>query len=415
MDLLRTHDDFRRLWTAQTLSQIGSQVTYLALPLTAAVALSATPAQMGVLVAMGGLPALVVGLVAGDVVDRHPRRPLLVSTDLARAALLLLIPLAWLSGSLGMPLLYAVAFLVGVCGLFFDVAYQALVPSLLDRRKLVAGNGLLELSRSAAEVVGPVLAGGLVQVVKAPLAIAADACSFLASAVLVARIRVQEPARGTANDPDPVWRSAFAGVRAIGRSAPLRALALTLAVVGLFNAVIEAVAILYLARSVGLAPGWLGLVFAVGSVGFVVGALIPTRLVARLGVGPTLAVAVAVVGLSDLLLPLSGQDVRWAALAFGVGQFFFGLGLTVFRVAQVSIRQALVPDALLGRVGGAFNVVGWGIAPLGALVGGVLGQAIGLWWTLVVGSLGEAAAAVLIVCSPLWTLRELPTIGEDGE
>jgi MFS family permease len=176
---------------------------------------------------------------------------------------------------------------------------------------------------------------------------------------------------------------------------------------------IETVAILYVARSIGLAPGLLGLVFAVGSVGFLVGAVLPARLVRRLGVGSTLAGAIAVVGLSDLLLSLAGQDIRRVALAFGIGQFFFGLGLTVFRVAQLSIRQAIVPNDLLGRVGGAFNVVGWGIAPLGALVGGLLGQSIGIWWTLVASSIGEMAAALLIVNSPLWRLRDLP-LSNDG-
>jgi MFS family permease len=223
MDLLRSHDDFRLLWVAQTVSQIGGQITYLALPLTAAVALQATPAEMGLLTAMSAFPALVVGIVAGAVADRRARRPILVAADLLRTSLLLLIPLAWLAGFLGMPLLYVVAFLGGVCALFFDVAYQAFVPTLLDRRRLVEGNELLELSRSAAEMLGPVLAGGLVQLLKAPLAIAADAGSFLTSAALIARIRTVESIHPSPTVDRTYWQSALSGVRAIGGSASLQA------------------------------------------------------------------------------------------------------------------------------------------------------------------------------------------------
>ena len=312
-----------------------------------------------------------------------------------------------------MSLLYVVAFLCGVCALFFDIAYQAFVPALLARRRLVAGNSLLELSRSASEVIGPALGGGLMQIVKAPVAMAVDALSFLVSAALIARIRTREERSVPAVDETSRWRSVWRGVREVVHSAPLRALAVTLAAIGLFNAMIEAVAILYLTRSIDLPPGLLGGIFAVGSIGFIIGAFLPARMVRRLGIGPTLAVAIAVVGLSDLALPLAGQDARAVAIAFGVGQFFFGLGLTVFRVAQISIRQALVPDALLGRVGGAFNVLGWGIAPLGALIGGLLGQTIGLWWTLVIGAVCEAAVAIVIRVSPLWTMHDV-SITEDG-
>ncbi len=408
MQLLSTHDGFRRLWLAQTLSCIGEQVTYLALPLTAAISLNATPTQMGILTAMGSLPSLVIGVAAGEVVDRHARRPILVAADLGRALLLALIPLAWVTGHLSLPLLYVIALLGGACSLFFQIAYQAFVPTLLDRARLIEGNSLLELSRSAAEVIGPTLAGGLIQVLKAPLAIAVDAASFLASAILIARIQVREAPPALATAGGTFWRSALTGLRFVGRNASLRALAISLAAIGLANAVIEAVAILYLTRSIGLSPGVLGLVFAVGSAGFVVGALLPARLVRTLGVGPTLAASIAVVGLSDLALPLAGQDARWVALAVGLGQFFFGLGLTVFRVAQISVRQALVPDGLLGRVGGALNLLGWGIAPLGALIGGVLGQAIGLRPTLLIGAVLEAMIALWIWQSPLWAMRDVP-------
>lgn len=415
MEILRHHGDFRRLWLAQTISLIGGQITYLALPLTAAISLEATPAEMGLLTAMGAIPSLVVGLFAGEIVDRRARRPILIASDLARAALLAIVPLAWLAGNLSMPLLYLVAFLGGMCALFFEIAYQAFVPALLARQRLVEGNSLLEVSRAAAETIGPALGGALVQLVKAPVAIAADACSFLASAVLIARIETREAPRAPLPAGISFWRSSLMGIHEVWRVAPLRALAVSLAAIGLFNALIEAVVILYLTRTIGLAPGLLGLVFTLGSAGFIAGAMLPARLVHRFGVGPTLAWSIAVVGLSDLAIPLSGQDVRWVALAVALGQFFFGVGLTVFRVTQLSVRQAIVPDAMLGRVGGALNVLGWGIAPLGAIAGGLLGQTIGLQGTVVIGAVLEAAIALWIWQSPLWSMRDLSEATTGGD
>jgi MFS family permease len=410
MRLLRDNADFRRLWLAQTLSKLGSQVTYLALPLTAATVLGASPAQMGLLTAAGSLPAPLLGIVAGTMVDRRPRRPVMVSTDLARALLLALIPLAWLTGSLTLSLVFAVAFLAGACALLFDLAAVAFAPAVLTRRELVEGNSGLELSRSAAEVTGPAVAGLLVQVVRAPLAVAADALSFLASALLIARIRTPEPAHAPS---EPFWRAAVAGIPVVLRDPTIRSLALMAGGLGLFNALIESVVILYLVREVGMPPALLGLVFGVGGLGFVLGALLPTRLVAALGAGRTLVLALAVIGLSDLALPLVGRDLVLVAVAIGAGQFFFGLGLTVLGVVQVSLRQALVPDRLAGRVGGLIRIAGWGAAPVGALIGGVLGQIAGLQPTLVVGAMLEVSVAVWVLRSPLGAIRAIPVAAED--
>jgi MFS family permease len=412
VQLLRAHDDFRRLWLAQTISHVGSQVSFLAIPLTAAALLDATPAEMGLLTAMSSIPWLVGGFMAGAVVDRRDRRPILISTDLARAVLLATIPAAWLLGALTMPLLYVVAVLVGACSLFFDVAYQAFLPSLIDRDRLVEGNSGLELSRSAAEVAGPTLAGGLIQLLKAPVAIAVDALSFLASAALVARIRTKEPHR-TRDAATPFLADALGGLRAVGRNPSIRALAFSSASIGLFNAMLEAVWILYLTRSIGMQPGVLGLVFSAGGVGFVIGALLPGRVTRRFGVGPSIALSIAVIGLSDLALPFAGHDLRFVIPAVALGQFCFGLGLTVYRVAQTSLRQALVPPALMGRVGGTLHTLSAGTVPLGAIIGGVLGQTIGLRSTLVLAALLEAATALWILWSPIGSIRTIDAVPDE--
>ncbi|MGH2535456.1 MAG: MFS transporter [Thermomicrobiales bacterium] len=407
MHLLREHDDFRRLWLAQTISQIGGQISFLAVPLTAAVTLDATPAEMGLLTAMGSLPALVAGLFAGVIVDRRARRPILISADLTRALLLGTIPIAWVTGTLTMPLLYAVAFLTGLCGLFFGLAYHSYLPALVERKRLVEGNSALELGRSAAEIAGPAIAGWLVQLLKAPVAIAVDALSFVASAGLIARIRAKEPPRAGGASRASVWSDVAEGMRIVVRTPTIRALAAGSALVGLFNAMLEAVFILYLTRTIGMSPGLLGLVFAAGSVGFVAGALLPGRIVGIVGVGPAMAIGIAILGLSDLALPLAGHDLVVVAIAVAIGQFFFGMGVTLANVAETTLRQAIVPNALLGRVGGTLQVLSAATIPLGALLGGVLGQVIGLRPTLFLAALLETAVALWVWRSPLWSLRDV--------
>jgi predicted MFS family arabinose efflux permease len=231
---------------------------------------------------------------------------------------------------------------------------------------------------------------------------------------LIARIRTREPGRANTGRRSSLWTDAVEGVRAVGRDPTIRALAVGWAAIDLFNAMLEAVVILYLTRSIGLPAGILGVVFAVGGVGFVVGALLPGRITSSIGVGPTMAAAVAVIGLSDLALPLAGHDLVAVALAVGFGQFFFGLGLTVFNVAQLSLRQAIVPDALMGRVGATLRIASAIPVPVGALIGGVLGQTLGLRETLALAALLETATALWIRWSPLWSLGRIDVLPEES-
>lgn len=251
--------DFRAFWAGRTVSALGSQVTLLALPLVAVLALGATPVQMGFLTADGSLPALLFGLVVGVWVDRRRRRPLMVAADLGRGALLLIIPIAALLGLLRVEALYAVAFLAGGLTLVFDIAAQSFFPTLVGRDRLVEGNSKLEVSRSAAEIVGPGLAGGLVQVLTTPFAIVADALSFLASALLLGLIGAPEPAPAP---PDARQRLRLAigeGLRAVLGHPVLRALAGAAGLLAFFNSLLEAVVLLYLSRDLGISPALLGL------------------------------------------------------------------------------------------------------------------------------------------------------------
>src|SRR4030042_295649 len=253
--------DFNKLWMGESISLIGSQVTLLAIPITAAITLGATPMQRGVLSALGSLPALLFGLPAGAWVDRNKRRPILIGADIGRALILAIVPLSAVLGMLKMEVLYGAAFLIGALGLFFNVAYRSYRPGLVGKEQLVKGNSRLELSNSIAEILGPGAAGGLIQLVGAPIAIAVDAFSFIISAFSIGWIRKPEIVVKSVERDTNLWIEIKAGLRLVFGEPRLRALAGCLSTLNLFNSIIEAVSILFLTRQVGLSAGGRGGIF----------------------------------------------------------------------------------------------------------------------------------------------------------
>lgn len=399
---------FVKLWVAQTISLVGSQISFLALPLTAILVLDATATEMGILTALGAVPAILAGLHAGALIDRRRRRPLLISTDVGRAALLALVPLAWAADLLSVGLLYAVTLAVGLLGLVFDVAYQAFLPVVVPRDRLVEGNGKLALSSTAAEIAGPGLAGGLVGALAAPVAVALDALSFLGSALLIARIQVKEAVPPRPLSAPRLPAEIADGLRVVFGDPRLRAVAGGRSLLAFFNAMLEAVFVLYLTRSLGFGPALIGVAFAFGSIGFLAGSLFPNRLADRLGFGRTTILALLLVGAGDLLIPVATGFPAVAVPVLVAAQVVFGFGLTVFNVNQVSLRQAIVPSHLQGRAAATVRVLAAGPVPVGALLGGALGQALGLRETLLLAATGELLAALWLWRSPLRFVHTLP-------
>jgi MFS family permease len=401
------HPDFLRLWGAQTVSQFGTGVTHLALPLTAALTLQATPSQMGLLGAAEFLPFLLFGLFAGVWADRLPRRPILVVADLGRALLLGLIPAAALAGFLRIELLYGVGFLVGVLTVFFDVAYQSYLPALVEREALVEGNSKLEVSRSVAQVTSPAVGGVLVQLVTAPVAIAADALSFLASAVLLLGIGRAEtrPAASGRN----VWREIGEGLGVIRDSPLLRAIAACTSTSNLFSQVAQVVYVLYVTRELGLAPAEYGAVLAVGSIGALIGALTSGRIAATLGLGPTIIACAALFPVTSLVTAAAGGPPLLILATLTIAQLFGTFLGPVYNVNQLSLRQAITPLRLQGRMNASMRFVVWGTIPIGSLLGGYLGDHIGLRSTLVVGALLSGLSVLPVLLSPVRLLREQPS------
>jgi len=413
------HADFLKLWTAETVSQFGSQITGLALPLAAILVLAANPFQLGLLNAMDALPFLLIGLPAGVWVDRLRRRPILIVGDLGRAMLLASIPVAYVLGALSMLQLYIVGLAVGMLTVFFDVAYQSYLPALVDRDRLVDGNAKLEISRSAAFVAGPPVGGGLIGLLGAPIAILFDALSFLASALFIFAIRKPEPAPephlDEAGERVGMGRSIREGLAYVVGHRLLRHIAACTGVGNLFNAMSFAVLMLYLVRELGLTPGIIGLVVGIGSIGFLIGALLPERVQRRIGLGRTIVLSALVDGLALFLIPLAPASAPLPFLV--VSTLLTGIGQVVYNVSQVSLRQAITPDNMLGRMNATMRFVVWGTMPIGAVIGGILGSTIGLRETLFVGAIGGTLAFLFVLLSPVRSLRSIPEAmpaGADG-
>ncbi|MFN8593079.1 MAG: MFS transporter [Thermomicrobiales bacterium] len=409
---IASNPDFRCFWTAEAISQVGSQFTEVALPLLAALSLGATPVAVGALAAATGLPHLLFGLLAGAWLDRLRRKPVMIAADLGRAALLLVIPVAAWLGVLGMPLLIVVAFLLQTLTLFFDIAYLSYLPSLVPRSDLVAANSRLEATASSARVVGPALAGGVVRLVGAPLAIVVDAASYLGSAVFLWRIEAPEA------PPTPSRQSMRAdiaqGLQAVWTAPVLRALALSSAIVNLAGFLFLSIYILYMTRDLGLGAEAVGLVFAAGGVGALLGSIAAGPARDRFGIGTALVGSQILFGLTGMLVPLAVLFPRWAVLLVVGAEFLQWLMVLVYDVNAVSLRQAVTPDHLLGRVNGTMRFLIWGTRPLGSLAGGYLGSRIGLPMTLVVGAFGMLIAFLPLLASPIPKLRSLNDVSVMG-
>ncbi|RKT53348.1 MFS transporter [Saccharothrix australiensis] len=392
------HRDFRLLWAGDTVSQFGSTIGQTVLPLLAAGALAATPWQMGLLTAANSAAFLLIGLPAGVWVDRMRRRPVMLAADAVRAALMLSIPLAWWLGTLTFAHLVVVALLVGAATVLFDVAYQSYLPALVGRDQLVEGNSKLTASHSVAHVSGPAAAGGVAQAVGAANGVLATGLGYLWSALFLLRIRAVEPESPAAADR-PGLRSEIAeGLRFVFADRSLRAIVCTTGTANFFDAVGTAVMVLFLSRALGLSDGVIGLLFSAAGVGGVLGALTASRWNRRFGLR-AVWLSLLVTQPFGLLLPFAGADWRLALVV--VADLALAYGATVYNIVQVSYRQAICPDHLLGRMNASVRFVVWGALPLGGLVGGLLGEQVGIMTALWVAMVGRVLAAGWVLCSPL--------------
>ena len=424
------HPNFLKLWTSDTISQFGTQFSGYAIPFTALLIIS-DPLAFSILTVSAFISFPLFALFIGVYVDRHRRQRIMVVANVGRGILLGLIPLAAVTGTLtraGMPLLYIVSFMVGLLTVFFDISYQAILPSLVERSQLVEGNSKLEWSRSGAQVVGPGMAGLVVQAVFPPFAIAIDATSYIASASVLSRINrnevIKPPVAG-------VWHDLKEGLAIVLKDKRLRSIAGSTATSNFFTNAIFAILILYLVRQLGYTAAVIGAIFFIGGLGAFAGIALSSRLARMFGVGPAIIAAMIVGGLGAIpyalvnpslstpifianSIPLLGTfRLDLNALILMAGGFVVSIGVVVYNINQVSLRQSIVPRKIQGRMNATMRWIVWGTIPVGALAGGVLGEVFGLREAIAIAVVGGIFAFLWVFLSPVRSLREIPEPPEE--
>ncbi|MET7998759.1 MFS transporter [Amycolatopsis sp. NPDC005232] len=401
--LLRTRD-FRRLWLADALSQVGSRIDFLAVPLLATTVLSASVVEVSLLRTLATLPYLVLGLQVGAWCDRIRQRPVLVAADLGRVVLIGSIPVAAVAQVLTLWHLFVVVLLAGVLGVFFDVAHQTYVPHLVARADLPEANARLQTNASVAAVAGPSLAGVVIQYLGYPGAMAADAASYLWSALWLRRIETPDPTGERSGRS--LHQEIAEGLKAVLGDAIIRAITLHGTVSCLFQSMFMAISVVFLSRDLGLSPVAIGLLSTVSLTGALVASAVARPLERRVGAARALNAAAVVYGGSFLLYAFTtpGWGLAWY-VAGGVGA---GFGIILINVYAVSFRQAATPRRLLGRVNSVSTTLIRGMAPLGSLAGGVLADVTNMRTTLYVVGVGLLLSTAILLASPLRRLRDLP-------
>jgi MFS family permease len=405
------HADFLKLWSAQTISQFGSAVSQVALPLVAVLSLHASAFQVAALSTVEFLPFLLFTLPAGVWVDRLPRRPILVVADAGRAVALGSIPVVAAVGHLTLAQLYVAGFVTGTLTVFFDVAYQSYLPSLVEREQLVDGNAKLEISRSAAQIGGPGLGGLLVRAFTAPYAVLADALSYVWSSLFVFWIHRAEVVPKRTAESTSVRRELIDGVKYLLGHRYWRYISISTATFNFFNNVAFAILIVYLVRHLDMSPLTIGITFSLASAGSLVAAFFAGKIGTRLGIGRTILAGTIIDAVPLVLVPLAPKAlaVPFITVAFAVVEF----GIVLYNVSVISLTQALTPERLLGRVNASRRFIVWGTIPLGSLISGVLASTIGLRPTLFVGTLGVSLAVLPIALSQVRNVKEIPSAPEE--
>jgi MFS family permease len=453
------HPNYLKLWTAATVSLFGTQVSQIAIPFIAAVVLKASAGEVGLLTTIEFLPFILFTLPAGVWVDRFPKRRILVIGDLGRALMLISIPIAFALGSLTIWQLYLVGFVNGAMTVFFDVADQSFLPTILQRDELVEGNAKLQISQSSAQILGQPVGGGLVALLTAPVAVLIDAASYVGSAALILWIRLTSggaratgrrtdglqaadaaaveatapdaeagvsPAAGAsvggeaaavppatlAGDSDGMRSQIMAGLRYIGHHRFLANIAASTATSNLFSLIAFAILPVYLYRTLGLSPATVGAIGGIGGAGVLIGALIASRAAASLGVGRVIVGSLLIGAVSFLLVPLAPPELAFwfVATAFFVG----GLTGVVYNVNQISLRQAITPEHFLGRMNATMRFLVWGTIPIGSLIGAGLSEVIGVHTTIWVGASLGVLSFLPVFLSPVRSLRTIPTDDPDA-
>ena len=406
--------DFRNFWLGQTISVFGDQITLLAIPIIAVLILDADPAQMGLLTAAGLLPHLLFSLPAGVWLDRiQHRRRLMIVADLLRAAALATIALSFVINTLSLAQLYVVTFVVGTLAVLFDIAWTTLFVSVTKRDEYVSANSLLNGSRSLAQVAGPSIGGVMIQFLSAPIAIVADALSFVASALFLSRLRATEPPIEPTTEP--IRTQLATGLTFIFRDPIMRPAVMAAATLNFFNFGFQALFILYVTTYLNVTVALLGIALGAGAIGGVVGAIVASTIGRKIGLGPAFILGLVIFPAALILVPLADASQPQPVILgmLFVMEFFAGFGVMVLDINAGAVIPARTPDRIRSRVYGSFRFINMGVRPIGALVGGVLGGLIGVRETLFLVTIASLSGVLWLIGTPIIRLRDMPDVAPD--
>ncbi|MGP8057436.1 MAG: MFS transporter [Nitrososphaerales archaeon] len=401
------HPDFMKLWVGQSISSFGSQFSPFAIQVTAVYILGATSFQLGVLSFLNTIPFLTMGLLVGVYVDRHRRRRIMIFADLGRALVIFLIPLSAVVYVVTMNLLYLVTLVAGVLTVFFEITYQSYLPSLVDRSQIVDANSKLQATASTASTLGPSIAGGITYLVTAPMACLGDTFGYICSVVSLSLIKKPEPI-DTSRAHASVLKDIREGLHVVLRDPRLRSIAACTATANLASSAWGAILYKYF-DNLGMVPWQIGLVFTVGGTGAILGALTAMRVTKRLGVGGILVVGMALSGATISLYFATPDTVFYLV---PVSYFVMNLGVLWYNIPQVSYRQSLVPAEIQGRMNATMRTIVWGTIPLGGLLGGIMGEVLGVHDTIGLMTALGALAFLFVLLSPMRQIKEFPTSSE---
>lgn len=399
--------NFLTMWSGQALAQVGSQVTELAIPVLAVLLLHASELEVGMLSAAGVAAFLVVGLPAGAWIDRMRKRRVMIWADAVRAVALAAVPLLWWLDALAMWHLYAVALVVGVATVFFDVSYQSIIPSLVRPQQIAEANGKLEATRELANIGGPAIGGWLIAVATAPFAILATVATYVASFVALLLTRDHEEPRA-ADDRSPILREIGEGLRWVFGNPLLLRIVGTTSISNFASTISFTLLPIFLLRTLGLSPEAMGVIFSLGAVGGLAGAVATPHIVRWIGEAraiPASAIAFSVVA---CCLPLAATFPAVAFPLLVAQGFIASFTVLLYNITQVTFRQRITPSRLLGRMNASVRFCVWGVMPIAALLAGGLGTWIGVVPTMWIGAVGQVLAALCVVVGPFWRMRALP-------
>ena len=409
------HTNFLKLWSAETVSAFGDAVSDIALPLVAIITLGAGAREMGILRALDNTPILLFGLFIGVWVDRVRRRPLMIAAQLGRGILLVTIPVATVVGVLRIELLYFISFLGGMLSAIFTLATTTFLPALVPHEDLVEGNSKLSVSRSGTKIVGPGLAGLLVERITAPFTVALNVLSCLISGACLVFVRSAESVQIRNQQTQGIWHEISEGLRTIFLHPILLAMTIGTTIGSFGGAIHGTVFILYLNRELMINPTWFGIILASGGAASLLGAIVAKLGAQHYGPGPMLIGSTLLMSIGMGIVPLAAEVGRFTVPILIVAQAFQSIGLTVYGINQISLRQAITPSELLGRVNASRRVLVFGVIPFAAMIGGALGETIGLRFTLVVGGIVEFLAFVFHLTSPLRHVTDFRKVSKQKE